>query len=396
MLRHSPGCRGRHPGVGRPAILTWLSLWTAAACAGPIAEAPTGDPPEINVALNAAQAIVEVIGVSRETTERLRAIDGAELNSVLAVYTREAARDPDGAPVLGDVRVMSNRVVFTPRFPFPPGMNYTVRFDPGAGGGVLEKSFSTPEPATTGATTVAHVYPSAETWPMNQLKMYVHFSAPMRRGRAFDHIRLIDESTGSVVEQPFVTVQEELWDAEHRTLTVLYDPARIKRGLVPNEEAGLPLLEGRSYRLVIDAELRDAAGLPLREGRERRFSVGALDRSSPHPDDWHVTPPSAGSTDPVVLSFPEPMDRGLLLTLLTVAAANGSMLSGSVEVAAQETEWRFRPSAPWQPGAYEVVVPTILEDLAGNNLKNLFDVDLRDTPSEFADKELVTLLFEVT
>ncbi len=373
-------------------------LLAAAACAGPTTDAPAGGPPEIKVTLDAAggDTTVEVIGVPRQTTEQLRAVDGTQLNSVLAVYTREAARDPDGAPVLGDVRVMASRVVFTPRFPFPPGMSYTVRFDPGAAADVLEKSFSTPEPATTGTTTVAHVYPSAETWPMNQLKMYVRFSAPMRRGRAFEHIRLIDESTGAVVEQPFVTVQEELWDAEHQTLTVLYDPARIKRGLVPNEEAGLPLLEGRSYRLVIDAGLRDASGLPLREAYERRFSVGALDRISPHPDDWPITPPAAGSTDAVVLGFPEPMDRGLLQTLLSVTTGDGSLLDGSIEVGAMETEWRFRPAAPWRPGTYAIVVPTILEDLAGNNLKNLFDVDLRDTPSEFADRDLVTLRFAIS
>ncbi|GEM_PF-3083355 len=35
------------------------------------------------------------------------------------------------------------------------------------------------------------------------------------------------------------------------------------------------------------------------------------------------------------------------------------------------------PDEPWNSGGYEVAVQTIIEDLAGNNIGKLFEVDLR-------------------
>ena len=111
------------------------------------------------------------------------------------------------------------------------------------------------------------------------------------------------------------------------------------------------------------------------------------------------------------MEFGEPLDHGLLHTLIGVRrAATGSgtggwaittettpddQLLGHVETTDAESAWRFSPDEPWAPGRYEVVIPTILEDLAGNNLKNLFDVDLGDTRSEFAGVDAVYLPFVV-
>ena len=56
---------------------------------------------------------------------------------------------------------------------------------------------------------------------------------------------------------------DELWDPSQTRLTVLFDPARIKRGLVPNAQLGLPLRAGRRYRLEIDSAWPDAQGVAL-------------------------------------------------------------------------------------------------------------------------------------
>ena len=313
--------------------------------------------------------------------------------------------------MLGEHRIEDGRVVFTPRFPFVPGMSYVARYTPPGGSTPTELEFHLEALVASGGARVTDIYPSADVWPMNQLKMYVHFSAPMRAGRAFDHLRLIDETTGAEVDQPFVTVQEELWDRDHRILTVLYDPARIKRGLAPNQQAGLPLQAGGAYRLVIDADWRDAEGRPLAAPFERAFRVGELDRTSPHPDDWSIDVPVAGTTDPLTIDFGEPLDHGLLYSLIGVRRASlpgrargwdtrshtsaADEVAGRVEVADAESVWRFYPTAPWPAGDYEIVVPTILEDLAGNNLKNLFDTDLGSTPSTFATAETAYFGFSV-
>ncbi len=389
-------------------LLGLIACFGCAAAETDAADAPTirfaGDP-------DGDFDAIEVTGLSPSTLASLDELKPEQWSTALAVYTEVAADDPGAPVVLGDYQIDGARVVFTPRFPFAPGMSYRARFAPLSGAEPIEWTFSIPEVTGPSTTRVANIFPSAATWPMNQLKMYVHFSGSMRTGRAFDYIRLIDEESGIEVEQPFVTVQEELWDQTHETLTILYDPGRIKRGLVPNQEAGLPLQTGRSYRLVIDAGWPDTDGRPLEEPYEHHFSIGEIDRTSPHPAGWTLTAPGAETRDPLILELGEPLDHGLLHTLIGVRrAATGSgtggwaittettpddQLLGHVDTTDAESAWRFSPDEPWAPGRYEVVIPTILEDLAGNNLKNLFDVDLGEMRSEFAGVEAVYLPFVV-
>lgn len=356
-------------------------------------------------------AAIEVAGLSADTLAALTPLHADTWPAVLAVYTQAAAGDPQAPSMLGAHRIEDGRIVFTPRFPFAPGMSYVARYTPLGGGASTEVEFHIDALVAPGDTRVTEIYPSADVWPMNQLKMYVHFSAPMRPGRSFEHLRLIDETTGTEVDQPFVTVQEELWDRDHKILTVLYDPARIKRGLVPNQEAGLPLQAGGVYRLVIDADWRDAEGRRLAAPFERAFRVGELDRTSPHPDGWSIGVPGAGTTGPLTIGFGEPMDHGLLHSLIGVRRSSpagraegwdtqshtsaADEIAGRIEVAESESVWRFYPTAPWPAGDYQLVVPTILEDLAGNNLKSLFDADIGSTPSEFAAAETAYFGFRV-
>jgi hypothetical protein len=197
----------------------------------------------------------------------------------------------------------------------------------------------------------------------------------MSLGEAYRRVHLIDEA-GEVVPDAFLVVagEAELWDPERRRLTLLFDPGRIKRGLRPNEEAGLPLHEGRTFRLVVDSAWQDAHGRPLQRGFEKRFTVTPADRSLPRTQDWQLLPPS-GQGAAVSLRFPEPLDHALLERLLVVRRADGRAVAGTTTVTDQETLWRFTPSQPWTSGPHYIEVGTDLEDLAGNNLRDLFDVD---------------------
>lgn len=166
----------------------------------------------------------------------------------------------------------------------------------------------------------------------------------MSAGEAHARLRLVDEG-GNTVGGAFLELEEELWDPSGRRLTVLLDPGRIKRGLRANLESGAPLAEGRGYRLEVDAAWRDARGRPLGRGYTKRFRAGAADRTSPDVASWALAPPVPGTRAPLVLLFPEPLDRALLASALAVVDPQG-------RVAAE------------------------LEDVAGNNLRRLFDVDL--------------------
>lgn len=53
-----------------------------------------------------------------------------------------------------------------------------------------------------------------------------------------------------------------------------------------------------------------------------------------------------------------------------------SEIAGTVRITDEETLWSFAPCTPWRAGRYALVVPTTLEDRAGNSIRLPFEVDL--------------------
>jgi hypothetical protein len=331
---------------------------------------------------------------------------------ILAV--RVATDDTTGArsdsailPLLGTYAIAADTLRFRPRFPPASGINYEARFD----GAALHAQVKRTPPAELTAVTTARwmfdaphsapstfvreVYPTGDVVPMNLLRMYVEFSAPMSSGHSYDFVKLYAEGD-SLLEEPFFTGggAVELWDPEHTRLTVLFDPGRIKRDLKPHEEMGLPLREGKRYRLVIDSAWRDAEGRPLVRSYEKRFRVGPQDRALVRTADWRVTAPRAGTRDSLIVAFPEPLDRALLARLVTVRDSGGTLIAGDVHVSGRETRWAFAPRDPWRRVPHALHVDTELEDLAGNNLRKLFDVAPGDAAAIGVREASVRLPFQ--
>lgn len=232
-----------------------------------------------------------------------------------------------------------------------------------------------PAPRLRASAHVEAILPSADRLPANLLRFYVVFSAPMSAGEAHTKLRLVDDA-GRPVPGAFLELEEELWDPSGRRLTVLLDPGRIKRGLRANLESGAPLVEGRRYRLEIDGSWLDGSGAPLARGASKAFEAVAADRTSPDVAAWDVAAPASGLREPLVVRFPEPLDRALLSSAMAVGDAEGRPVAGEIDVRAGEREWRFTPASPWRAGRYELRAAVELEDVAGNNLRRLFDADL--------------------
>jgi hypothetical protein len=285
----------------------------------------------------------------------------------LAVYAGDRAPGPDTPAVLGAHAVDEEGLHFLPRFPFVSGVRYTARFRHGRL--TSERTFTGP-PNAGPPPAVEAVYPSTAVLPQNALRLYVHFSRPMRVRDAARHVRLRDAS-GAEVPLAFVEVEPGLWDPQRRRLTLLFHPGRVKRGIAPGERLGPTLREGQEYRLTVDEGATDAYGGALREGFERRFLVEGPDRTSPRPDQIALLAP-AGADAPLVLRFPEPLDHALLHRLVWVEAGD-AVVPGRVEVDEGETRWTFHPDRPWEPGPHTVRVHPALEDRAGNRFDRLFD-----------------------
>ena len=338
---------------------------------------------------------VEVRGVSSAELAPWSALDPADSAwaRVLAVFAEQRAGEKI-PPMAGAWRIVSgDRLHFEPRFPLVRGVRYRAEFR-AAGAAPLVSFFELPADTTAPATTVLQVFPSAATLPENQLKFYVHFSAPMSRGLTSAHIKLRD-ATGRAIELPFLELDEELWDPTMTRLTLLIDPGRIKRGVKPLEDIGPVFEAGKRYSLAVGAECRDAEGRPLRAAFEKKFLAVAADRTPPDPARWKIAVPAAGTRAPLVVAFGEPMDHALASRMLRIISPTGAALDGEVTLGAEEREWRFAPAQPWPAGPHRLVIATTIEDLAGNRIGKPFDVDLFEEVQRRIDTPTVELAFLV-
>ena len=218
---------------------------------------------------------LKIGGWTEAEHRELIGLDAGALSRRLAVYPSEAMAAggrPDVPPVAGLFLVEGAAVWFAPRFPFADGMSYSVLV--GSGGdadGAEVWEIRRPDPDASPTTEVVAIYPAAAELPVNLLRVYVHFSAPMSEGWAARAIKVTREDTGETLDDVFLPPEPELWDRERKRLTMLLDPGRIKRGLVPNLEFGYPLVEGTTVRIAVDPAFRDAAGQPLRAGSGKQL-----------------------------------------------------------------------------------------------------------------------------
>ncbi|HEX4568462.1 MAG TPA: hypothetical protein VH138_17645, partial [Vicinamibacterales bacterium] len=154
----------------------------------------------------------------------------------------------------------------------------------------------------------------------------------------------------------------------------------IKRGLVSNARMGTPIAEGARHTLVIDREWPDARGVPMIAKFRRSFRGGPALRTPPDPRAWQIAPPPAGSSQPLTMTFPQPMNYALLQRMIRVTTEGGDV-AGSVAVDRHETVWRFTPGVPWRAGSYRLVVDGGIEDVAGNRPGLPFDVESAEPPA---------------
>lgn len=292
----------------------------------------------------------------------------------LSVYTG-IHKKKDGIsqpPVLGSVFYRDNKLIFLPTFSFRPKVIYTVFVD-------HQTPFQFSIKAHLQKTTnkVVAIYPTVDTLPLNQLKLYIHFSAPMQEAHIYDCIHLLSQAQDTV-EKAFLALDPPLWDDSGERLTLWFDPGRVKRNLGPNQLLGPPLEENKMFRLVIDATCRDKKGNNLEASSSKTFFVHKADRSRPSLETWIIDAPRARSKKPLILFFQESLDHALIHETIRILDKDGQIVPGEFSDIPQEKGIAFTPSNPWKKGKYWLQVEGHLEDLAGNNLNRLFDRDLEE------------------
>lgn len=345
------------------------------------------------------RADFQVLGLSDRELAAFGELSPERKSAVLQVFVEADLDDPP--PVVGSLKVDGNLLRFMPRYPLEPGLSYRAVLDRsklsargGKPGDVVSAVFPIEKVNSRPTTVVEHIFPTSDRLPENQLKFYIHFSAPMSRGEAYRRVHLID-SAGKEVEAVFLELGEELWDGKGQRFTLFFDPGRLKRGLKPREELGPTLHEGKSYALLVDDDWRDAARVPLAAGARKKFSVGPPDEDPVDPARWKLEVPAAGSVDPLVVRFGESLDHAQLERVVWVATESGKKIAGSILTADNESRWQFTPERPWSVGRYQLVAETTLEDLAGNSIGRPFEVDEVGPVQERIEAKTVSVPFTI-
>ncbi len=274
---------------------------------------------------------------------------------VFAVY---ASAEPGAPPLTGTYVRHGGTLVFKPALVPASGAPVRAVLHQ-ADGSITSAVFTTPASAAArSAATVSAIFPTATEWPANAHKFDIEFSAPMTRGVALAHIRLLDD-TGEPVNGPFVETGPEGWSPDMRRLTVLFNPAR----------EGPALVSGKRYTLLIDQSWPAANGQPLASEFRKDITAVAAVRLPADPAAWKIGPP-AGRRSDLVVEFPRPMNQALALRAITVEG-----VAGKARLENHETRWIFTPDKSWTRGKHVLRIDHALEDLAGNRLHQLFDAD---------------------
>lgn len=336
---------------------------------------------------------VRVTGFSPEQFEALQTLESnaTEFSKALELHVvpngaiKSDERDSMPA-VFGKSSVMRNppALVFEPRFSLQEGIRYQARLQLN-GMTVQTELFRELEPKLP-TTIVEQVHPTGAKLPENLLKFYIHFSNPMAMRNVYQHVHLRDEE-GQELVQPFLEIHEELWDPLGKRLTLLLDPGRIKRGLVPNVENGSILCKGRRYTLVVDAALQDALGQPLVRSFQKEFTAIDSDHRQPQLDKWKIDLPKIGSRDPLMIRFGESLEHAIASRGIQLYC-NGNAWEGQFSLREQESECVLLPAKAWGTGEYELRVNSTIEDLAGNSLRKPFEIEMTDGERRLQDRYL--------
>ena len=310
----------------------------------------------------------------------------AEPFQVFAGADEPASSTPS---IIGTYTSDGDTLEFTPVIAFRQGRSYTVMSE-----NDFKFSFTVPVTTHFPPAKVLAVYPTADTLPVNQLKVYLHFSSPMRENVAYRHLILTNEK-GDTLVRPFLELEPELWDTTGKRLTVWFDPGRVKRALGPNEFSGTPLEAGHSYTLTISDTWTDQNDQKLEDAFLKKFYVSTADRSKPLVRNWRMSAPRTGTYEALHIDFGESIDHALAMNSITIIGPQLSIIQGKIALSQAESRWTFIPQQPWHAGKYQIRVASRLEDLAGNNLNRLFDKDLEKDDYGGEEKPYYQLGFRV-
>ena len=323
-----------------------------------------------------------------------------------ASWRHRVARRVDGGPARcrsapisrrwsAQYSIEDGRIRFTPMFPLDPGRQYHVTFTPPGARADHRDGRLCPRRTRRRRRRSRRCFRRRRSCPENQLRLYIHFSAPMGSRGGLDFVHLLDEAGQEVdgsVPAARRRVLERRSHALHGVLRSGPPEARHRadRRHGPLADGGQVVHAGGRRRVARRQWLAAEAAVSAARSRSVRRTSG---RSIRRRGRSTRRPPARSA--PLTVAFPEPLDHGLLLRALGVLAPDGKPLEGEVVVGASELTWAFTPPSRGRPARYNIVAFAMLEDLAGNRIGRAFEVDQFDRTDKSGEPEKTLIPFVV-
>lgn len=312
------------------------------------------------------------------TADQNRTISDCEK---LAVFVKNETVKNLSNAIQGTYTQDGNYLIFEPYFPFERGMAYIVRtMNDKSSGNYSYRPFQIGEKKIAEEAKVISIYPTANQLPENLLRFYIYFNTPMKKGQVLKYIKLIDEE-GNIDNHAFMEFKQELWSADGKRLTLLFDPGRIKRGVSTNLLRGSALIEGKHYKLSISGVWQDVYGQQLTINTVKEFAVDIGYRQHIKINDWGIGVPKVNTIDSLTIKFDRIIDYALIQSMIRLEDGESNYLAGHWEILKNEQLIRFTPEEKWKKGNYRIIIDSRLEDVAGNNFQNLLDHNKSDIES---------------
>ena len=291
----------------------------------------------------------------------------------LTVFVKNERGEYNSNPIQGQYTKEGDYLVFKPFFLFESGMNYVVETkNTNSDSTDFYQSFRIGNKKKIEEAKVVGIYPSANQLPENLLRFYIYFNTPMKKGQALKYIQLTD-AEGNIDNYVFMEFKQELWSADGKRLTILFDPGRIKRGVSTNIQRGPALLEGKGYNLNISDDWQDVYGQQLSIRTSKKFEVIKAYRHHITVNDWDINQPQENSYDALTIHFDRIIDHALIQSMIKLIDADENHVTGYWEILEKEQLIQFIPNKKWKKGNYRIKINSRFEDVVGNNLQNLLD-----------------------
>lgn len=280
--------------------------------------------------------------------------------------------------ILGKTTSDSLLVIFKPLVPFDIETPYTLVYQEQ----LFE--FQIVSDDASRKLQVTSVYPSTNEVPANILKWYIRFSKPVNPVKIYDHIQFLDDEN-QPIDRSILKLGAPLLSPDGMLLTVWIEPGRQKRDLGPNQHLGSVFEPSSRYTLLIDNTLKDATGLAIDHSYNHTFSTLQSDRVKPSIGDFVAGSIKAKTQLPLIVKCAEHLDYGSLIDAFSIYH-NDQLVSGETHFDYQLATIIFVPDVNWKIGKYTLIFESQLEDLAGNNLNQLFDRPVEEDAGTLAQK----------